>query len=126
MRCGKRRRRLAEVQAKLAKGVREGKPENVIWILKWVGESPPTYVLPARIVEWRYADGKTPQGELVDLNLTEHFGHLREDAGRIPALAVVEFTDEDLDRLDAAADSPEYPSVLSEIVTRIQKGRQHE
>jgi hypothetical protein len=44
----------------------------------------------------------------------------------IPALVVVEFTDEDLDRLDTAADSPEYWGVLNEIVTRIQKGRQHE
>ena len=40
----------------------------------------------------------------------------------IPALVVVEFTDEDLDNLDAAADSPEYWSVLNEIVSRIQKG----
>jgi hypothetical protein len=44
----------------------------------------------------------------------------------IPALVVVEFTDEDLDRLDAAADSPEYWSELNRIVTRIQEGRQHE
>jgi len=44
----------------------------------------------------------------------------------IPALVVVEFTDEDLDQLDAAADSPEYWTVLNEIVTRIQKGKQHE
>lgn len=71
------------MQAKLAKGVREGKPGNVIWILKWVGESPPTYVLPARIAEYRYANGKTPEGVLVDL--TEHFGRIREGAGRIPA-----------------------------------------
>ena len=28
--------------------------------------------------------------------------------------------------LDAAADSPEYWTVLNEIVTRIQKERQHE
>jgi hypothetical protein len=40
----------------------------------------------------------------------------------IPALVVVEFTDEDLDNLDAAADSPEYWGVLNEIVSRIQKG----
>jgi hypothetical protein len=69
------------VQAKLAKGVREGKPGNVIWILKWVGECPPTYVLPARIAEYRYANGKTPEGELVDL--TEHFGRLKVDAERV-------------------------------------------
>jgi hypothetical protein len=39
----------------------------------------------------------------------------------IPALVVVEFTDEDLDRLDEAADSPEYWSVLNRIVTRIER-----
>lgn len=44
----------------------------------------------------------------------------------IPALTIIEMTDEDLDRLDAAADSPEYWPLLNEIITRIQKGRQHE
>jgi hypothetical protein len=44
----------------------------------------------------------------------------------IPALIVIQFSDEDLDLLDAAADSPEYWHVLNEIVTRIQKGKQHE
>jgi hypothetical protein len=39
----------------------------------------------------------------------------------LPALVVVEFTDEDLDNLDAAADSPEYWSVLNRIVTRIER-----
>jgi hypothetical protein len=39
----------------------------------------------------------------------------------LPALVVVEFTDEDLDNLDAAADSPEYWSVLNAIVTRIER-----
>jgi hypothetical protein len=38
-----------------------------------------------------------------------------------PALVVVEFRGEDLDQLDAAADSPEYWSVLNEIVTRIER-----
>jgi hypothetical protein len=47
---------------------------------------------------------------------------MRELPWPIPALVVVEFTDEDLDLLDAAADSPEYWSVLNEIVTRIQEG----
>jgi hypothetical protein len=51
---------------------------------------------------------------------------VRELPWPIPALVVVEFTDEDLDHLDAAADSPEYWSELNRIVTRIQKGRQHE
>jgi hypothetical protein len=44
---------------------------------------------------------------------------MRELPWPIPALVVVEFTDEDLDNLDAAADSPAYWSVLSSIVTRI-------
>jgi hypothetical protein len=39
----------------------------------------------------------------------------------IPAVVVVEFTGEDLDRLDTAADSPEYWSVVNEIVTRIER-----
>jgi hypothetical protein len=39
----------------------------------------------------------------------------------LPALVVVEFTDEDLDLLDAAADSPEYWSVLNAIVSRIER-----
>jgi hypothetical protein len=38
----------------------------------------------------------------------------------LPALVVVEFTDEDLDLLDAAADTDEYWSVLNRIVTRIE------
>jgi hypothetical protein len=39
----------------------------------------------------------------------------------IPALTIIEMTDEDLDNLDAAADSPEYWSTLNEIVTRIKE-----
>jgi hypothetical protein len=39
----------------------------------------------------------------------------------MPAVVVVEFTGEDLDRLDTAADSPEYWSVVNEIVTRIER-----
>ena len=39
----------------------------------------------------------------------------------IPALVVIQMTDEDLDRLDAAYDSPEYWSVLNRIVTRIER-----
>jgi hypothetical protein len=71
------------LQSKLAKGVREGKPENVIWILKWVGESPPTYVLPARIAECRYANGATPEGTLVDI--TERCRLLREGGSPSPS-----------------------------------------
>ena len=50
---------------------------------------------------------------------------MRELPWVIPALVVVSMTDEDLDNLDAAADSPEYWSVLHRIVTRIEE-RQHE
>jgi hypothetical protein len=39
----------------------------------------------------------------------------------LPALVVVEFTDKDLDLLDAAADSPEYWPLLNTIVTRIER-----
>ena len=39
----------------------------------------------------------------------------------IPALIVIQFSDEDLDLLDAAADSPEYWGVLNRIVTRIER-----
>jgi hypothetical protein len=39
----------------------------------------------------------------------------------IPALTIIEMTDEDLDNLDAAYDSPEYWSTLNTIVTRIQE-----
>jgi hypothetical protein len=51
---------------------------------------------------------------------------MRELPWVIPALVIMDMTDEDLDNLNAAADSPEYWGVLNEIVTRIQKGRQHE
>jgi hypothetical protein len=54
----------------------EDKPENVISVFKWIGESPATYVMPSRIAELRYANGKTPEGELVDA--TERFRLLRE------------------------------------------------
>jgi hypothetical protein len=40
----------------------------------------------------------------------------------IPALTIMEMTDEDLDRLDAVADAPEYWRVLNAIVRRIQEG----
>jgi hypothetical protein len=39
----------------------------------------------------------------------------------IPALVIIEMTDEDLDLLDAAYDKPEYWSVLNRIVARIEK-----
>jgi uncharacterized protein (DUF1330 family) len=46
---------------------------------------------------------------------------MRELPWPIPALVVIQFSDEDLDRLDAAYDSPEYWSTLNAIVTRIQE-----
>ena len=39
----------------------------------------------------------------------------------IPALVIMEMTDEDLDNLDAVADAPEYWRVLNAIVRRIQE-----
>jgi hypothetical protein len=54
----------------------EDKPENVISVFKWIGESPATYVMPSRIAELRYANGKTPEGELVDAQ--ESFRRRRE------------------------------------------------
>jgi hypothetical protein len=47
---------------------------------------------------------------------------LRELPWPIPALVVIQFTDEDLDLLDAA-DSPEYWSILNRIVARIESDR---
>jgi hypothetical protein len=46
---------------------------------------------------------------------------MRELPWVIPALVVVEFTDEDLDNLDAAADTDRYWAVLHSIVSRIEK-----
>jgi hypothetical protein len=39
----------------------------------------------------------------------------------IPALVIMEMTDEDLDNLDAVADAPEYWGVLNGVVRRIQE-----
>ena len=39
----------------------------------------------------------------------------------IPALVIIEMTDEDLDLLDAAYEKPEYWSTLNTIVRRIQE-----
>jgi hypothetical protein len=39
----------------------------------------------------------------------------------IPALVIIEMTDEDLDNLDAAADTDKYWTVLNGIVARIEK-----
>jgi hypothetical protein len=48
---------------------------------------------------------------------------MRELPWVIPALTVIRMTDEDLDLLDAAYDSPEYWSVLNRIVRRIESDR---
>jgi hypothetical protein len=39
----------------------------------------------------------------------------------IPALVIIEMTDEDLDLLDAAADTDRYWTVLNAIVSRIER-----
>lgn len=44
----------------------------------------------------------------------------------VPALVVIEMTDQELIQLDAAADSSHYPSVLSAIVARIASDRRKE
>jgi hypothetical protein len=48
---------------------------------------------------------------------------MRELPWPTPALVVIEMSDEDLDNLDAAADSPEYWGILNRIVTRIESDR---
>jgi hypothetical protein len=58
-----------------------------------------------------------------DLDILERrMAAMRDLPLPIPALVVVSMTDEDLDRLDAAADTDTYWTVLNEIVTRIQRG----
>jgi hypothetical protein len=46
---------------------------------------------------------------------------MREVPWPIPALVIIEMTDEDLDWLDAAADTDKYWTVLNAIVSRIEK-----
>jgi hypothetical protein len=46
---------------------------------------------------------------------------MRELPWIIPALTIIEMTDEDLSHLDAAFDQPHYWSTLNEIVTRIKE-----
>jgi hypothetical protein len=46
---------------------------------------------------------------------------MRELPWVIPVLVIVEMTDEDLDNLDAAADTDKYWTVLNAIVSRIEK-----
>jgi hypothetical protein len=46
---------------------------------------------------------------------------MRELPWPIPALVIIEMTDEDLDNLDAAADTDRYWTVLNAIVSRIER-----
>ena len=46
---------------------------------------------------------------------------MRELPWVIPALVIIEMTDEDLDNLDAAADTDRYWTVLNAIVARIER-----
>jgi hypothetical protein len=46
---------------------------------------------------------------------------MRELPWIIPALIIIEMTDEDLDLLDAAADADNYWTVLNAIVSRIER-----
>ena len=46
---------------------------------------------------------------------------MRELPWPIPALVVIQFTDEDLDLLDAAYETREYWSTVNTIVRRIQE-----
>jgi hypothetical protein len=46
---------------------------------------------------------------------------MRELPWPIPALVVIQFTDKDLDLLDAAYDTDKYWSVLNGIIARIEK-----
>jgi hypothetical protein len=46
---------------------------------------------------------------------------MRELPWIIPALTIIEMTDEDLDNLDGAADTDKYWTVLNAIVSRIER-----
>jgi hypothetical protein len=49
---------------------------------------------------------------------------MRELPWPIPALVIIEMADEDLDLLDAAADTDKYWTVLNAIVARIEEETQ--
>jgi hypothetical protein len=53
--------------------------------------------------------------------LESRVGAMRDLPWPIPALVVVSMTDEDLDNLDAAADTDKYWTVLNAIVSRIER-----
>ena len=46
---------------------------------------------------------------------------MRELPWVLPALVIIEMKDEDLDNLDAAADTDKYWTVLNTIVSRIER-----
>jgi hypothetical protein len=46
---------------------------------------------------------------------------MRELPWVIPALTIIEMTDEDLDHLDGAVDTDKYWTVLNAIVSRIER-----
>jgi hypothetical protein len=57
-----------------------------------------------------------------DLDILERrVAAMRDVPWPIPALVIMEMTDEDLDNLDAVADAPEYWGVLNDVVRRIQE-----
>ena len=66
--------------------------------------------------------GGLRQGVIPDQDIIENrVQAMRELPWPIPALVVIEMSDDDLDLLDAAYDSPEYWSVLNRIVTRLER-----
>jgi phage FluMu protein gp41 len=57
-----------------------------------------------------------------DLDMLERrIAAMRDVPWPIPALVIIEMTDEDLDNLDAAADADNYWTVLNAIVSRIER-----
>jgi hypothetical protein len=70
-------------------------------------------------------EGHTVIWDASDL-LESQIAAMRDLPFRVPVLVILEMSAEDLAHLDAAADTPHYQSVLNRIVTRIQKGKQHE
>ena len=61
-------------------------------------------------------------GQVPDADILENrVQAMRDLPWPIPALVVIQFSDEDLDLLDAAYETPEYWSTLNTIVKRIQE-----
>ena len=55
--------------------------------------------------------------------LESQISAMRDLPHGVPALVVIEMTDQELAQLDAAADTPHYQSVLNTIVRRIESDR---